>query len=356
MRLPVQIYPKIIALTLFLIIPVLGICADSTLQGTYVSSVILTAPWGQKNLFMDKEPSPPGEFGIFDQYSRDPSVVDQGPVQGPSTFTMAPAGDIYICDIYNSRIQRFSPEGNFISAIPMKERVADEDIAVDQEGNIYVLTVVSSPVLVWKYDQNGNGIKEYKMFNDADAAGMNYGNSTHLYCDKSGRLFLSYYKANEKTQAVFQFGTNTVEFTPGQQKATLRKGSAGVSGIILNKEQLFQSINGAVFSVDNLGKSVTEFKSLGSYSFLDADASGYAYLTFYNMENDMYSVRKQAPDGKIISSFEWRYPRYQLSNSPTPVSVRTNKALTIDAQGNVYVLVLTNSGVTITKWSPVGGK
>jgi hypothetical protein len=325
-------------------------------QQTYVSMIILNAPWGQKNLFMDKEPSPAGEFGIFDQYARDPNAVDRGPVQGPSTFTIAPNGDIYVCDIYNFRIQRFNSIGGFVSAIPMKEHVADEDIAVDKEGNIYVLTVVSNPVLVWRYDQNGNVIKEYKMFNDDDAAGMNYGNSTHLYCDKSGRLFLSYYKANERTQAIFQFGTTTMEFTPEQQKTTLRKGSAGVSGIILNRDLIFQFTGGKLFSVDNQGKSITEFNSLGSYSFLDADSLNYAYLTSYNMEKDIYSIIKQTADGKIVSSFEWKYPRYQLPNSPKPMSVRTNKGLTIDAQGNIYVLELTNSGVSITKWSPSGGR
>lgn len=341
---------------IFLVLNLCELWAEKPQQQTYVSAVVLNAPWGQKNLYMDGEPSPPGEFGIFDPYSRDPNAVDQGPIQGPSSFAIAPSGDIYICDICNCRIQRFGPGGNFISVIPMKERVADEDLAVDQEGNIYVLTLVSNPALVWKYDQNGNVVKEYKIFNDDDAIGINYGNSTHIYCDKSGRLFLSYYKANEMTQAIFQFGTTAVEFAPAQQKAKLRKGSAGVSGIILNKDLIFQFSGSKLFSVDNLGKSITEFKSLGSYSFLDADSLNYDYLTSYNMAKDIYSIIKQTADGKVVSSFEWKYPRYQLPNSAKPVSVRTNKELTIDAQGNVYVLGLTNSGVTITKWSPSGGK
>jgi len=65
---------------IFFILGNLGFAAEKVQQQTYVSSIILTAPWGQKNLFMDKEPSPPGEFGIFDQYTRHPNVVDQGPV------------------------------------------------------------------------------------------------------------------------------------------------------------------------------------------------------------------------------------------------------------------------------------
>jgi hypothetical protein len=310
--------------------------------------VILSAPWGQK----------PGEFGIYDPYTRNPKAVDQGPIQGPSAFTIAPTGDIYICDIFNERIQRFSPEGTLISVIPVKGwRGYGEDLCADQNENIYILYPSYIPARVCKFDQTGNLLREYVSFEDQDAKGMNYGGgSTRLYCDNSGRLFLSYYKANERTQAIFQFGTTITEFTPEQQKATLRRGSGGMTGIILNKDRIFQFIDGKMLSVDNSGKPVVEFKSLSTYSFLDVDSLGNAYLTSYNIEKNTYSVRKQTPDGKIISSFDWEYQKYQLPAPRTPTSVDTNKELTIDAQGNIYVLSLTNSGVTITKWSPAGGK
>src|SRR3972149_10805647 len=97
-------------------------------QQTYVSNIILSAPWGQKNLFMDKEPSPPGEFGIFDPYTRDPNAVDQGPIQGPTTFIIAPNGDIYIVDTFNNRIQRFTQDGSFVSSLPAAGSGWAEDI------------------------------------------------------------------------------------------------------------------------------------------------------------------------------------------------------------------------------------
>jgi hypothetical protein len=189
------------------------------------------------------------------------------------------------------------------------------------------------------------------MFNhqDKDAEGMNTGGgSTHIYCDNSDRLFLSYRKDNEGTQAIFQLGTAAVEYTPDQQKATLRKGSAGTSGSILNKNQTFQFIDGNIFTVDNLGKTVTEFKSLGSYSFLDVDSLNYIYLIAYSKENDMFTIRKQNPEGKFISSFEWRNINYAHHN--------LNKPITIDSQGNIYVFDSSKEGITITKWSPSGGK
>jgi hypothetical protein len=301
---------------------------------------------------MDREPSPSGEFGIYDPYTRDPKAFDEGPVMGPSTFTVASNGDIYIVDTFNHRIQKFNQEGSFVAAFPAVGSGWAEDVAVDANGNIYLLFL--GPAQVWKSDQGGNRLKIIQTFNryenrdDEDVRGMDtHGGSTRLYCDNTGRLFLTYYKENERAQVIFQLGTTTAEFTPEQQKATLRRGYAGMSGIILNKDQIFQYIDGKMFTVDNSDKAITGYNFSGTYSFLDVDGSGNAYMTYYNMDTDIYSVKKQTPDGKIISTFEWKFTNYAHHN--------LNKPLTIDAQGNVYVFDSTKNGITITKWSTSGG-
>ena len=78
---------------------------ETALQQTYTPQVIINAPWGNK----------PEEFGLYDPYRNNPAARDQGPIQGPSTFTIAPNGDIYIVDILNYRVQRFTQNGEFIS-------------------------------------------------------------------------------------------------------------------------------------------------------------------------------------------------------------------------------------------------
>jgi hypothetical protein len=145
---------------------------------------------------------------------------------------------------------------------------------------------------------------------------------------------------------MFQLGTTTVEFSPEQQKATIRRGSAGISGKILNKDQTFQYIDGKMFTVDNSDEKMTGYNFSGGYSFLDVDGSGNAYMTHYDTETGIYSVRKQTPDGEVISTFEWKLDGYAQHN--------LNKPLTVDAEGNVYVLDSSKDGITLTKWSPSG--
>jgi len=158
--------------------------------------------------------------------------------------------------------------------------VGDEDIALDQNENIYILTIVSGPVLVWKFDQNGNLVKEYVSFEDEDAVGMNIGGGpTKLFCNNSGRLFLQYFSEKKREDKIFQFGTTTTDFTPEQQKATLRKGFVGVNGLSLNQNRIFEITDGKTYLMDNLGKAVTQYKhGVNPHLFLGTDANGSIYL------------------------------------------------------------------------------
>ncbi|MDH4223817.1 MAG: hypothetical protein OEV55_09795 [candidate division Zixibacteria bacterium] len=298
-------------------------------QQTYVPQVIINAPWGNK----------PGEFGLY----------VEGPIMGPSTFTIAPNGDIYIVDTFNNRIQRFSKDGTFLSMMRAHGSGWVEDICVDVNGNTYLIHL--GPARIRKIDTEGNLLKVINTFNsyenrdDEDVKGMNtHGGSTRLYCDNSSRLFITYKKENERAQVIFQLGTSEAEFSPEQQKTTIRRGYAGISGKILNKDQIFQYLDGKMFTVDNSDKKITGYNFLSAYSFLDVDGSGNAYMTHYNMDTDIYSVKKQTPDGEEISTFGWKLEGYAQHN--------LNKPLTVDEDGNVYVLGSTKDGITLTKWSP----
>lgn len=251
-------------------------------EETYVSKVILQAPWAEKNLVDDGEESPPGEFGIH-VYVIPESLKQFGdapPPEGPTSFTIAPNGDIYITDPLNGRIQRFDANGNFISVIriPPLERskynqesdsarmerlrragklpktkepqdvqvvpkgrnwyktTATNLICVDRSNNVYLIRAEGyTNQSLYKYDQQGKLLATYPLFPE-----VRIGGGDKLYCDSSDRLFLQYSRRltdkiilslkewdslrGSSAPFAFQIGTADRVFTPEEQKATLRRG------------------------------------------------------------------------------------------------------------------------------------
>jgi hypothetical protein len=193
---------------------------------TYVSKVIISAPWGKTNLVYNGKESPPGEFGLHAMVIPD-SLREELPApplpEGPTSFTVAPNGDIYITDPLNYRIQRFSTEGQLISVIPSIkiERYKWNLICVDPSKNVYLLCwEYDARQIVYKYDQTGKLVTAYPLFEEQ---GRGRGAGTRLFCDKSGQLFFESYKRIKKNNYVlstFQLGTTEQVFPPEQQQKT----------------------------------------------------------------------------------------------------------------------------------------
>lgn len=223
-------------------------------QETYVSEVVLQTPWAEKNLVYDDEESPPGELGVY-QYVVPDSLKDQvdaGLPEGPTSFTVAPSGDIYITDPLNKRIQRFDENGNFVSVIPIPHFEGSKYvqayqyewslICADRHNNIYLLWWEDyTEQTLCKYDQQGKLLATYPFFPEVRIGG----GANKLYCDSSDRLFFQYsrrltdkiilsleeWDSLRGTSApyTFQIGTADRVFTPEEQNATLIKGGRETS-------------------------------------------------------------------------------------------------------------------------------
>jgi hypothetical protein len=188
------------------------------------------------------------------------------------------------------------------------------------------------------------------MFEDNDSEGMNIGGGpTKIFCDNSGRLFMQYYSEKDRDFKIFQFGIAITDFTPVQQKTSLKRGFVGVNGLILNQDRIFGIIDGKMWLLDNLGKTVTQYEHPANPRlFLGTDANGAIYLHAFDISKGTELVRKYSLDGRLISVVEWKNIGYAQHN--------LNKPITVDSQGNIYIFDSTKSGITITKWSPSGAE
>jgi hypothetical protein len=95
----------------------------------------------------------PGQFAL----QGNPEREDEDAL-GPSSLAVGPAGGLYVLDGLNGRVQRFDAHGRFALQFPVgrpgAERPTEADLAVSDEGRVFVFTEGESPTIV-QYDPVG---------------------------------------------------------------------------------------------------------------------------------------------------------------------------------------------------------
>jgi hypothetical protein len=307
---------------LIVIVFILNLKADDVIQGTYEPNVVLSVPWGEKNLSYDEVASKPGEFGF--------GVNAESLAVGPTAFTVASNGDIYIGDALNDRVQRFSSQGSFIKTIPNAWGSSLGGFAVDQDGNIYSPYIYTENPAVYKFDQNGNRVMIYPIAKDEEMGIDRYysWSPNSISCDDSGRVFVQY-TVHSGTPRSFQIGTKDAVYSPAQQKATINEAAFG-----------------ATANVPNMNKILREVGLLG----VDKDA---VFTIQKDEQNPNISIiRKSTYDGRPIGvySLDWSKVKCDLITS---ASMNSNSVFD---KGNIYNFCSDKEGIKIIKWSAVEGK
>ena len=95
----------------------------------------------------------PGQFGL----QGNPTREDEDAL-GPPSFAVGPAGGLLVLDVLNGRIQRFDPRGRHLGAFPIgrpgAEPVFESDLAVAEDGAIFLVTESDNPTLT-QFDPSG---------------------------------------------------------------------------------------------------------------------------------------------------------------------------------------------------------
>jgi hypothetical protein len=97
--------------------------------------------------------SAPGQFGL----QGNPTREDEDAL-GPPSFAVLPTGGLLVLDVINGRVQRFDPRGRPAGSFPIAragaEPVFESDLAVGDDGAIFLVTEGDAPILT-QYDPTG---------------------------------------------------------------------------------------------------------------------------------------------------------------------------------------------------------
>lgn len=78
---------------------------------------------------------------------------EPGRFRGPAGIAVGPDGSVFVTDLYNHRVQRFSPDGELLASwVAGAENAAPFGIAVDRAGRVYVTDLEAGTVLTWSSD------------------------------------------------------------------------------------------------------------------------------------------------------------------------------------------------------------
>ena len=331
-----------------------------TAQQTYVSEVIIEAPWGKENLVYGEEASAPGEFGMHEEF-QEPGATE-GLIIGPNTFTVAPNGDIYINDPLNRRIQRFGPSGELISVIPIEGGF----MCVDKENNVYSARASSPHWFIDKYDQGGNLLASYPIEIERRQI-------VDIHCDNSGRVFMefiySHMEADKGRQVIIDTtwdGICQVTAPSGglsleQQRNSIRRDwLVGGNSAALDKSLFLAPDRGLAWGYGNLhmvnlaGDTVRVLEGLRGVPLgCDENLNVYTreiprdfYAHEYDERKHAPTVRKYNEGGQLISTF-----RYWCGKPYVGIFKSGLTDAFLDLKGNLYVFCQSHKdGIKVIKW------
>ncbi|XP_035660450.1 tripartite motif-containing protein 3-like [Branchiostoma floridae] len=90
-----------------------------------------------------------------------------GQFNGPSGVTVSDEGEIFVADYWNQKIQVFTLQGTFVHQFPTvvsgEERVTPQDVAMDREGNLWVVGDTRSAEFAVQYNKQGSVLRNFDL-------------------------------------------------------------------------------------------------------------------------------------------------------------------------------------------------
>lgn len=240
----------------------------------------------------------------------------------PSDIAIDKEGNVYVLDSGNHRIQKFDADGNFLASFGRQGQGPGEfqypqSIDLDEQGFMYVSDSGNQKIQILKPD--GTLSKEIKMTEDAPG----------LTRVRSGQMIMG------QSASVYSFGMGSMD--QDQELPELIK--------ILNKEAEIQKEFGEQ-------KNYSDFlvNRLGNRYHFAVDKNGYIFIAF-DYQN---RIEKYSPEGELL----WRSDRKLNYDVTTPKSKgersgsggrvqfrmpdmnRVSSGIAVDGKGRVWVVTL----------------
>jgi DNA-binding beta-propeller fold protein YncE len=195
---------------------------------------------------------PAGELVVVNQWGK--RGGGPGEFNEPIGITVGPAGNIYVADVRNSRVQKFSPGGNFILQWGKKGSGEGQfekpvGVAVDAEGKVYVSDYDLDRIQV--FSPNGAFLAQWEVTGKGEvtvAAGIGIDRNT-------GAIYLAEF-----------YGKRVEKFTPdGKFIAQVGRPGRVMGGALHYPTDVHLDQKGGVYVADAYNNRIQKFDKNGVF-------------------------------------------------------------------------------------------
>jgi sugar lactone lactonase YvrE len=282
----------------------------------------------------------------------------------PNGIDVDSAGNVYVADTLNHRIQKFTNAGGFITiwgtgncGCGNSQFCAPQDVASDKSGNIYVVdsdNIYCSPH-VRKFNNSGSFITKWG--SNGTGNGQFEGDINGVAVDSSGNVYVTD-SHNNRVQKFTNSGSFITKW--GSNGTGNGQFEGDINGVAVDSSgnvYVTDSHNNRVQKFTNSGSFITKWGSWGtgngqfSVPFgIAADIFGNVYVSDLNN----HRIQKFSSAGSFITKWGACCSPDGFFYYPAGVAV--------DSSGNVYVADIMNnriqkfdsSGNFLTKWGSFG--
>jgi len=269
----------------------------------------------------------------------------------PKGVAVDAAGNIYVADTLNHRIQKFDPQGKFLLKWGSKGEGDGQfnepwGIAVDRAGNVYVADTWNHRIQ--KFDSDGRFLAKWGTFADTrglpDATPAVFYGPRAIAIDKDGNLWVAD-TGNKRLQKfaadgryLAQFGSAGTEEGHFNEPVGVAIDPAGNIYVADTWNRRIQKFSASLSLVAIWPIAGWESESVLNKPYLAADADG-----VYASDPEMHRVIRFSPTGSVLAVIG--------RPGADAVSFNLPVGLALDAAGNLYVADAFNN--RIMKFAPV---
>jgi len=193
---------------------------------------------------------------------------DFGQFSEPRGLTIDDSGNLYVADYLNHRIQKFDPDGNFLTTwgtfgTGNGQFQYPRDVAVDSSGNVYTVEQPTVPHThrVQKFDSDGNFLKSWGGYGRGDGQ---LGVPRSIAVDSAGNVHVVEW-ANCRVQVFDSQGNHITKWgSQGDGDGQFRNPEGGIAVDDSGNVYVVDSGNNRIQVFDSKGKFLRKWGTLGN--------------------------------------------------------------------------------------------